>query len=133
VRTTAVEPDTICKLYGWPETFVRGRPGTGATISALDPKTRDDLRRALSRHDADRDAIAMRLTQYRDQNGQELGRHHRLPDDPSRYSTEREDLGTGMFQALPTYEPFEWPMIDVPAAPACRDRRDGGGTSSTIR
>ena len=39
-------------------------------LEALDPKARDDLRRALIRDDADRDAIASTLMRYRDQNGQ---------------------------------------------------------------
>jgi hypothetical protein len=37
----------------------------------LDPKARDDLRRALIRDQAGRDAIASRLMRYRDQNGQD--------------------------------------------------------------
>jgi hypothetical protein len=41
-----------------------------AVLSTLDPKARDDLRRDLIRDHADRDAIAMQLMRYRDQNGQ---------------------------------------------------------------
>jgi hypothetical protein len=40
-------------------------------LSTLSPKTRDDLRRALIRDQADRDAISSRLMRYRDQNGQD--------------------------------------------------------------
>ena len=36
----------------------------------VDPKARDDLRPALIRDDTDRDAIAMRLMRYRDENRQ---------------------------------------------------------------
>jgi hypothetical protein len=39
-------------------------------IEALDPKSRDDLRRVLIRDQADRDAISSRLMRYRDKNGQ---------------------------------------------------------------
>jgi hypothetical protein len=42
----------------------------GSLLETLDPNARDDLRRALIRDHADRDAIAMQLTRYRDQNGQ---------------------------------------------------------------
>jgi len=38
-------------------------------LETLGPKARDDLRRALIRDQADRDAISSRLTRYRDQNG----------------------------------------------------------------
>jgi hypothetical protein len=40
-----------------------------AFLQTLDPKARDDLRRALIRDHADRDAIASQLMRYRDQNG----------------------------------------------------------------
>jgi hypothetical protein len=40
-------------------------------LLTLSPSTRDDLRRALIRDHADRDAIASRLMRYRDQNGQD--------------------------------------------------------------
>jgi hypothetical protein len=39
-------------------------------LQTLDPKARDDLRRVLIRDHADRDAIAMELMRYRDENGQ---------------------------------------------------------------
>jgi len=39
-------------------------------LETLDPKTRNDLRRVLIRDHADRDAIAMQLMSYRDENGQ---------------------------------------------------------------
>ena len=39
-------------------------------LSTLDPKARDDLRRVLIRDHPDRDAIAMQLMRYRDENGQ---------------------------------------------------------------
>jgi hypothetical protein len=39
-------------------------------LSKLDPKARDHLRRVLIRDQADRDAIAMQLMRYRDENGQ---------------------------------------------------------------
>jgi hypothetical protein len=42
-----------------------------ALLETLTPKARDDLRRVLIRHQADRDAIASRLMRYRDQNGQD--------------------------------------------------------------
>ena len=40
-----------------------------ALLETLDPKARDDLRRVLIRDQADRDAIAMQLMRYRDENG----------------------------------------------------------------
>ncbi len=40
-------------------------------LATLDPKARHDLRRALIRHQADRDAISSRLMRYRDENGQD--------------------------------------------------------------
>jgi hypothetical protein len=52
-------------------------------LETLDPSARDNLRRALTRDDADRIAIAMQLMRYRDPNGQGLGRHHRPADDVS--------------------------------------------------
>jgi hypothetical protein len=39
-------------------------------LRSLDPSARDDLRRALIRDQADRDAIASQLLRYRDENGQ---------------------------------------------------------------
>jgi hypothetical protein len=42
-----------------------------ALLQTLDPKARDDLRRALIRDQSDRDAIGSRLVRYRDQNGQD--------------------------------------------------------------
>jgi hypothetical protein len=39
-------------------------------LSTLEPKARDDLRRVLIRDHPDRDAIAMQLMRYRDENGQ---------------------------------------------------------------
>jgi hypothetical protein len=42
-----------------------------ALLLTLSPKARDDLRRVLIRDDTDRDAIAMQLMRYRDQNGQD--------------------------------------------------------------
>ena len=39
-------------------------------LETLDPKARDDLRRVLIHDRADRDAIAMQLMRYRDENGQ---------------------------------------------------------------
>jgi hypothetical protein len=41
-----------------------------AFLSSIDPKARDDLRRVLIRDDADRDATAMQLMRFRDENGQ---------------------------------------------------------------
>jgi hypothetical protein len=41
-----------------------------ALLSGLNPKARDDLRRALIHDRADRDAIASQLMRYRDENGQ---------------------------------------------------------------
>jgi hypothetical protein len=41
-----------------------------ALLLTLQPKARDELRRVLIRDDADRDAIAMRLMRYGDENGQ---------------------------------------------------------------
>jgi hypothetical protein len=41
-----------------------------ALLETLDPKARDDLRRVLIRDHIDRDAIAMQLMRYRDENGQ---------------------------------------------------------------
>jgi hypothetical protein len=52
-----------------------------ALLTTPDPKARDDLRGVMIRDQADRDAIASRLIRYRDQNGQDWGRHHRLPHD----------------------------------------------------
>ncbi len=40
-------------------------------LETLNPKARDDLRRALIRDQADRDAISSHLMRYRDQNGQD--------------------------------------------------------------
>jgi hypothetical protein len=40
-------------------------------LSTLEPKARDNLRDALSRDQADRDASASMLMPYRDQNGQD--------------------------------------------------------------
>jgi hypothetical protein len=39
-------------------------------LLTLDPKARDDLRRALTRDEGDRDRIATQLMRYRDENGQ---------------------------------------------------------------
>ena len=41
-----------------------------ALLQELDPTARDDLRRALIRDQADRDAIASQLMRYHDENGQ---------------------------------------------------------------
>ena len=38
-------------------------------LETLDPKARDDLRRVLIQHEADRDAISSRLMRYGDRNG----------------------------------------------------------------
>jgi hypothetical protein len=43
--------------------------GLRAHLLTLDPKGRDDLRRALIRDQADRDAIASQLLRYRDERG----------------------------------------------------------------
>jgi hypothetical protein len=40
-------------------------------LRTLDPKARDDLRRALIRDQADRDSISSRLMRFRDKNGQD--------------------------------------------------------------
>ena len=53
-------------------------------LQTLNPGARGNLRRVLIRDNADRDAIAMQLMRYRDENGQRWGRQHRLPDDVSR-------------------------------------------------
>jgi hypothetical protein len=42
-----------------------------ALLESLDPNARDDLRCVPIRDQADRDAIALRLMRYRDQNGQD--------------------------------------------------------------
>jgi hypothetical protein len=42
----------------------------GVPLETLDPKGRDDLRRALIRDQADREAIASQLMCYRDEKGQ---------------------------------------------------------------
>jgi hypothetical protein len=52
---------------GCPRCQTRSR----AVLEKLDPKARDDLRRALIRDQADRDAIASRLMRFRDQNSQD--------------------------------------------------------------
>ena len=43
--------------------------GLRTLLTTLDPKARDDLRRALIRDQADRDAIASQLLRYRDGHG----------------------------------------------------------------
>jgi hypothetical protein len=45
--------------------------GLRTLLTTLDPKTRDDLRNALIRDQADRDAVSSQLLRYRDQNGQD--------------------------------------------------------------
>jgi len=40
-----------------------------ALLSTLDPKARDDLRRALIRDQVDRDAISSQLLRFRDERG----------------------------------------------------------------
>ena len=52
-----------------------------ALLQELDPKARDDLRRALIRGHADRDAIASSLMRYRDQNGPDWADIHRFQHD----------------------------------------------------
>ena len=44
--------------------------GLRSLLLSLSPSTRDDLRRVLIRHQADREAIAMKLMRYCDANGQ---------------------------------------------------------------
>jgi hypothetical protein len=59
-------------------------PDLLALLRTLDPKTRDGFRRVLIRDQADRDAIALRLMRYRDQNGQKwAGRHRRYSHSPA--------------------------------------------------
>ena len=53
-----------------PDEPMDGGIGLRALVGTLDPKARDDLRRALIHDQADRDAIAMQLMRYRDKNGQ---------------------------------------------------------------
>jgi hypothetical protein len=52
-----------------------------ALLSTLDPKVRDDLRRVPIHDQADRDVIASHLMRYRNKNGQDWAKHHRLADD----------------------------------------------------
>jgi hypothetical protein len=71
-NTTSVGPDR--KLYAWPQTFAGSAMADAqlrTLLSTLDPKAGDNLRNALSRDQADRDAIASMLMPYRDQNGQD--------------------------------------------------------------
>jgi hypothetical protein len=44
-------------------------PTSGALLSALDPKARDDLRHVLIRDQDDRDAVSSQLLRYRDGRG----------------------------------------------------------------
>ena len=43
--------------------------GLRTLLTTLDPKARDDLRRALIRDQADRDAVSSQLLRYRDGHG----------------------------------------------------------------
>jgi hypothetical protein len=54
-----------------------------ALLKMLDAKARDGLRRVLIRDQADRNAISSQLLRYRDQQGDDWGRHHRHADDAS--------------------------------------------------
>jgi hypothetical protein len=51
----------------------RDEDNLGNMLRTLSPAARDDLRCVLLRDNADRDAIAMRLMRYRDENGQVFG------------------------------------------------------------
>jgi hypothetical protein len=47
-----------------------GDPDLRTLLETLDQKTRDDLRNALIRDQADREAVSSRLMRYGDENGQ---------------------------------------------------------------
>jgi hypothetical protein len=51
--------------------FLEEDPDLRALLLSLTPNARDDLRRVLTRDQADRDAISSRLMRYRDENGQD--------------------------------------------------------------
>jgi hypothetical protein len=67
--------------------IVSGEADLRELLEKLYPKARDDHCRVLIHGQADRDGISSRLMRYRDQNGQDWGRHHRPTDDVSGCAT----------------------------------------------
>jgi hypothetical protein len=62
--------------------MIDGDPDLRTLLEALDPKTRDDLRRVLIHDQSHRDAIASQLLRYRGGKAT-IGRHDRHADDVS--------------------------------------------------